>query len=597
MEHVFTLAPVFLTSEKALSVLKRNRRANYAFEELKKGNLERECVEEICSYEEAREIYETPDNTKVFWDKYSACDPGSLSRNARLNCIEGKCAKGKGTNYRGTISATRSGIECQFWSSNFPHKTKFTPVTHPNDSLTENFCRNPDTSPKGPWCYTKDATLRKEECAIPVCGENWTTSQPVVKQVVVKEAEPDCEPDNGLMYEGTMAVTVSGLPCLPWDSPLVKQHKQIDFLQEITLKENHCRNPDGDAEGAWCYVSHPNITFDYCPLHYCDSPIDEEQVIVQAGRTVTAEHQTFFDEKTFGSGEADCGLRPLFEKKSRGDKSEAELLASYIQGRIVKGEDAEQGSSPWQVMLFKKSPQELICGGSLLSNRWILTAAHCILYPPWEKNLTTDDFLVRIGKHNRAKYERATEKIAQLERIIIHPKYNWKENLDRDIALIQLRRPVAFSDYIHPVCLPTKDIVQNLLLAGHKGRVSGWGNLQETWKAGNQQLPQVLQQINLPIVEQETCKSSTKIKVTDNMFCAGFSPESGKRGDACEGDSGGPFVMKDPVTNRWFQVGIVSWGEGCDRDGKYGVYTHIHRLRLWLLKMINRYGDESQGQS
>ncbi|KAH0620752.1 hypothetical protein JD844_021482 [Phrynosoma platyrhinos] len=119
------------------------------------------------------------------------------------------------------------------------------------------------------------------------------------------------------------------------------------------------------------------------------------------------------------------------------------------------------------------------------------------------------------------QYERNMEKIVMLDKIIIHPKYNWKENLDRDIALLRLKKPVAFSDYIQPVCLPTKEIVQSLLLAGYKGRVTGWGNLFETWTTNPSVLPNVLQQVNLPIVGRETCKASTNIKVTDNMFCAG----------------------------------------------------------------------------
>ncbi|XP_031360887.1 prothrombin isoform X1 [Lonchura striata] len=581
---------VFLEKGQALSLLKRHRRANKGFlEEMLKGNLERECLEETCSYEEAFEALESTDQTDIFWSKYQVCQGLGKSRTILDACLEGNCALGLGQNYQGTISQTKSGIECQVWTSKYPHIPKFNATIYPN--LIENYCRNPDNNSEGPWCYTRNPTVEREACPIPVCGEDRTTV-PFIPPAVESASMGPCEPEKGTLYTGTLSVTVSGAKCLPWNSEKAKEvlhGKQID--PEVELQENYCRNPDRDDEGAWC-VTDESPYFDYCDLHYCDSSLEDENQEFEgiSGRSTThKEFKTFFDEKTFGSGEADCGTRPLFEKKKITDKSERELLDSYT-GRVVGGDDAEVGSSPWQVMLYKKSPQELLCGASLISDSWILTAAHCLFYPPWDKNLSTSDILVRIGKHVRAKYEKNKEKIALLDKIIIHPKYNWKENMDRDIALMHLKRPISFSDYIHPVCLPTKEVVQRLMLAGYKGRVTGWGNLKETWATSPSNLPTVLQQVNLPIVDQSTCKASTRVKVTDNMFCAGYSPDALKRGDACEGDSGGPFVMKNPDDNRWYQVGIVSWGEGCDRDGKYGFYTHVFRLKKWIRKVIENQG-------
>ncbi|XP_068539841.1 prothrombin [Anas acuta] len=582
---------VFLEKGQALSLLKRPRRANKGFlEEMLKGNLERECLEEICSYEEAFEALESTVDTNVFWPKYQACQGMRKTRTALDACLEGNCSAGLGQNYQGTISYTKSGIECQVWTSKYPHIPKFNATIYPN--LIENYCRNPDNNSEGPWCYTRDPTVEREECPIPVCGQDRTTVE-FTPRVTTTAPVQACEPERGMLYTGTLSVTVSGAKCLPWNSEKAKALLQNkDITPEVKLLENYCRNPDADEEGVWCVTDEPPY-FEYCDLNYCDSLLEDEyeQQEERGGRTLLPqEFQTFFDDATFGTGEADCGTRPLFEKKKLTDKSEKELLESYIGGRVVHGDDAELGSSPWQVMLYKKSPQELLCGASLISSNWVLTAAHCLFYPPWDKNLTTDDILVRIGKHFRAKYEKNKEKIALLDKIILHPKYNWKENMDRDIALLHLKRPIAFSDYIHPVCLPTKEVVQRLMLAGYKGRVTGWGNLKETWVTSPNNLPTVLQQLNIPIVDQATCKASTRVKVTDNMFCAGYSPEDSKRGDACEGDSGGPFVMKNPDDNRWYQVGIVSWGEGCDRDGKYGFYTHVFRLKKWMRKAIEKHG-------
>nr|AHK09950.1 blood coagulation factor II [Ctenopharyngodon idella] len=503
--HLTLCHNVFINNKEASQII-RAKRANTVFEELKPGNLERECVEEICDHEEAREVFERVDKTEIFWAKYLGCEGTTLSRTPQnINSLricattEGDCFINIGAKYAGKVSVTKSGKACQYWKSNFPHKIDEFNVTQLK--LQENFCRNPDKHKDGPWCFTRDPTVRRETCNVPKCGE-----------AVVP----------------------------PPKAPLDK------FVEEGGGRE----------------------------------------------RTTLDQRKAFFNPRSFGNGELDCGERPLFEKINKADKNEKELLMSYTGSRIVGGDEAEVASAPWQVMLYKRSPQELLCGASLISDEWILTAAHCIFYPPWNKNFTINDIIVRLGKHSRIKYERGTEKIVAIDEIIVHPKYNWKENLNRDIALLHMKKPVVFTNEIHPVCLPTKSIAKNLMFAGYKGRVTGWGNLRESWTSNPKDLPSVLQQIHLPIVDQSICRNSTSVIITDNMFCAGYQPDDSKRGDACEGDSGGPFVMKSPTDKRWYQIGIVSWGEGCDRDGKYGFYTHLYRMRRWMKKVIEKTGSE-----
>uniref|UniRef100_A0A452SNR5 Prothrombin n=1 Tax=Ursus americanus TaxID=9643 RepID=A0A452SNR5_URSAM len=561
---------VFLAPQQALSLLQRVRRANSGFlEELRKGNLERECVEEKCSYEEAFEALESSIATVRVG---LSCESVRKPREKLTECLEGSCAEGLGMNYRGNVSFTRSGIECQLWRSRYPHKPEINTTTHPGADLRENFCRNPDGSTTGPWCYTTDPTVRREECSIPVCGGGGVTVQLTPRSrgptVNLPPSSEHCVPERGRYYQGRQAVTAHGSTCLAWASSQAKAlSKDQDFNPAVPLVENFCRNPDGDEEGAWCYVSEGPGGFEYCDLDYCEEPVEEvgdglaeDPDAAIEGRTGDEEFQPFFNEKTFGAGEADCGLRPLFEKSLVKDKTEHELLESYIDGRVVEGWDAEIGLAPWQVMLFRKSPQELLCGASLISDRWVLTAAHCLLYPPWDKNFTENDLLVRIGKHSRTRYERSIEKISMLEKIYIHPRYNWRENLDRDIALLRLKKPIAFSNYIHPVCLPDKDTAVRLLRAGYKGRVTGWGNLKEMWTSSVTEVqPSVLQVVNLPIVERPVCKASTRIRITDNMFCAG----------KCPGHVKGADLFKSWI---WSLLSQLCFGQSCITSWRLGFF-------------------------
>lgn len=142
---------------------------------------------------------------------------------------------------------------------------------------------------------------------------------------------------------------------------------------------------------------------------------------------------------------------------------------------------------------------------------------------------------------------------------------------------------MPFSDYVRPVCLEENNPLpqRDSSSSGSEqllGTVIGWGQLTES--PGT--VPRYLHEIRLPIVDQDVCVQSTNYTVTGNMFCAGYGRDI--IGDACSGDSGGPFLVERD--NRWFVIGVVSWGEGCSRRGKYGFYANVTNYHQWIKRTI-----------
>ncbi|KAK8777776.1 hypothetical protein V5799_020882, partial [Amblyomma americanum] len=245
------------------------------------------------------------------------------------------------------------------------------------------------------------------------------------------------------------------------------------------------------------------------------------------------------------------------------------------QGKIVGGSDTVKGAHPWQVMFWSKHHDKAFCGGSLLNNQWVLTASHCFK----NAEVRVDEVEVRLGKYDRLDKEpqQFDTKIADVH---FHPGFN-ESTYDNDIALVQLADSVMFTDYILPACLGEDVSLDRDFFNSsdvHLGTVTGWGQLTESGTT----LPRYLQEIRLPIVDSDTCRNSTAYSVTKNMFCAGYSQDI--VGDACQGDSGGPFVVQQK--NRWYLVGIVSWGVGCGRRGNYGYYTKVTNYHDWIKEKI-----------
>ncbi|XP_057689681.1 suppressor of tumorigenicity 14 protein homolog [Corythoichthys intestinalis] len=235
--------------------------------------------------------------------------------------------------------------------------------------------------------------------------------------------------------------------------------------------------------------------------------------------------------------------------------------------RIVGGQNAELGEWPWQVSLHFLTSGH-VCGASIISEKWLLSASHCFVTHD-AANHVASNWQTYSGMQDQFKHEDVQRR--PVKRIISHPDYN-QMTFDYDIALLELSEPLEFSNTIQPICLPAPS---HVFPAGMSCWVTGWGALRE----GGQKA-QLLQKASVKIINDSVCNVVTEGQVTSRMLCSGFL--SGGV-DACQGDSGGPLVCFEE-SGKWFQSGIVSWGEGCARRNKPGVYTRVTKLREWIKK-------------
>ncbi|XP_042324446.1 plasma kallikrein isoform X3 [Sceloporus undulatus] len=238
---------------------------------------------------------------------------------------------------------------------------------------------------------------------------------------------------------------------------------------------------------------------------------------------------------------------------------------SSVSTRVVGGVNASLAEWPWQVSLHVKlSKQSHLCGGSIISDQWILTAAHCT-----EDLLLTEVWRVYSGILKQSEINKHTP-VFKVQEIVVHPKYKVSE-AGYDIALLKLDQPMNFSVLQQPLCLPTEEMNTKYTECW----VTGWGFTKERG-----QIHDTLQKARIPLISNQECQVLYKgHRISDKMLCAGYT-EGGT--DACKGDSGGPLSCK--YQNKWYLAGITSWGEGCARPGQPGVYTNVAEFVDWILE-------------
>merc|ERR1712126_69134 len=237
--------------------------------------------------------------------------------------------------------------------------------------------------------------------------------------------------------------------------------------------------------------------------------------------------------------------------------------------RIVGGQETEVNEYPWQVGLVSGSGTRPWCGGSLISNQHVLTAAHCTA------GGSTSSIRVLVGEHDTSDSD---ANIVTISAINDHPNYN-SGTLDNDYSILTLSSPVTFSTNVAPVCLPA---ATSNLYVGSVATVTGWG----TTSSGGSQ-PDVLQEVDVTVISNSQCEGNYgSSSITSAMVCAA---DTGK--DSCQGDSGGPMVT--PENGRYAQIGVVSWGYGCASPDYPGVYARVTSVKSWIQTIASGTQDSN----
>lgn len=270
-----------------------------------------------------------------------------------------------------------------------------------------------------------------------------------------------------------------------------------------------------------------------------------------------------------------CGGAPALAQQAPADPKNPE---GAVRTRIVNGIEAPEGLLPWQISMFSAVFGHF-CGGTIVNDNWVITAAHCLT----DQDAIKPEFRVLEGTNSLLSGGRVREVV----RAIKHEGYD-PDTKANDIALLQLA-PLPAETRAAPRAATGKLLIAPLALnranrqaaAPGKATVSGFGVTRE----GNSAVSARLMMVDVPVIDNAACNAPALYNgaIGPGMMCAGkLAPDSeGDIVDSCQGDSGGPLV-EGVNSGSPRLIGVVSWGEGCARPNRPGIYTRVSAYYDWI---------------
>ncbi|XP_042335604.1 coagulation factor IX-like isoform X2 [Sceloporus undulatus] len=247
-------------------------------------------------------------------------------------------------------------------------------------------------------------------------------------------------------------------------------------------------------------------------------------------------------------------------EREKVDNATQVILPASRPKREVANMNSLKGQVPWQVYMYSFERRGF-CGGTILNEKWVVTAAHCLEHQP---------HTVLAGEYNTDVFEH-TEQLRRIVRAIPHPAYNASNKYHQDIALLELDSPLEWSSYVTPICLADKAFTDHLLEHG-SGTVSGWWKLVDQRRPAN--ILQVLQ------VDQASCLNSTGHTVAPDIFCGKSHAAATK---VHQGDGGGPYFTE--IEGTWFLTAVTTCGEPCAGQDKFSIFTRVGDHIQWIKNM------------